>query len=222
MSSYDTTATGSVASALSSLARATTASTSTTQSDQMQFLTLLTTQLKNQDPMNPLENAELTSQLAQLSTVDGIERLNKLVQSLIGTQEVADSAALIGHGVLVAGKGLTLTDAGAIGGFDLNAAADSVVLEVLDASGRVVNTIEFSNMDAGSHNYFWDGTAADGTAAATGKYSVRVSASFNGSPVGVSALEFGTVSSVIRGASSTDLQVGSLGIYQLDDIKQIL
>ena len=36
------------------------------------------------------------------------------------------------------------------------------------------------------------------------------------------ALEFGSVSSVIRGATSTDLQVGALGIFKMSDVKQIL
>lgn len=221
MSSYDTTVSGAAASVLSGLARSEAVSKAT-ESEQSRFLTLLTTQLKNQDPMNPLENAELTSQLAQMSTVDGIERLNKLVQSLVGTQEVSDSAALLGHGVLVEGKGLGLTDAGAIGGFELDSPADSVVLNVYDANGLLVNTIEFTGMDAGSHNYVWDGTSADGTIAAAGMYKVSVSASFNGSPVSVRPLEFGPVTSVIRGANGADLQVGSLGIFKLDDIKQIL
>ena len=35
-------------------------------------------------------------------------------------------------------------------------------------------------------------------------------------------LEFGPVTSVIRGAAGTDFQVGSLGIFKYDDIKQIL
>ncbi|MDR1424560.1 MAG: flagellar hook assembly protein FlgD [Azoarcus sp.] len=221
MSSYDTTVSGAAASVLSGLARSEAAGKAQ-ESEQNRFLTLLTTQLKNQDPMNPLENAELTSQLAQMSTVDGIERLNKLVQSLVGTQEISDSAALLGHGVLVEGKGLGLTDAGAIGGFELGLPADSVVLNVYDANGSLVNSIEFTNMDAGSHNYVWDGTTTEGTIAAAGMYQVSVSASFDGAPVFVRPLEFGPVTSVIRGASGADLQVGALGIFKLDDIKQIL
>ena len=85
------------------------------------FLTLLTTQLKNQDPLNPMENAEVTSQLAQMSTVDGIERLNKMFQSFVDNQSASDSmqaAALVGRGVLVEGRKLSLTESGAIGGFD--------------------------------------------------------------------------------------------------------
>ncbi|MDR3087484.1 MAG: flagellar hook assembly protein FlgD [Azoarcus sp.] len=208
---------------LAGLARTESSKTnSVMQDEQSRFLTLLTTQLRNQDPMNPLENADLTMQLAQMSTVDGIERLNKLVQSLISSSEVSDSAALIGRGVLVDGKGLGLTEAGAIGGFELNAAADKVLVTVVDANGVPVKTIEFNDVAAGSHNYVWDGLADDGSEAAQGMYTVKVSASMNGAEVSSRPLEFGMVTSVVPGPNGTDLQIGALGIFKLGDIKQIL
>jgi flagellar basal-body rod modification protein FlgD len=85
-----------------------------------------------------------------------------------------------------------------------------------------VATVEFSNMDAGSHNYVWDGTAADGTTAAPGMYSVSIEASNAGNAISARTLEFGPVTSVIRSASGSDLQIGALGIFKLSDIKQIL
>ena len=220
MSTYENTV-SQIADAYSGLRR-TEPVDSKTESEQNRFLTLLTTQLRNQDPMNPLENAELTSQLAQMSTVDGIERLNKLVTSLIGSQEITDGAALVGRGVLVEGKGLRLTEAGAVGGFELGAAADRVTLTVRDASGLVVTTIELNDLAAGSHNYMWDGQAADGTQAAEGFYTVTVEADADGASVPAGTLEFGLVTSLIRGSGSADLQVGTLGIFKLDDIRQIL
>lgn len=220
MSTYDNTI-SQATSAYATLGRAE-AVTSQQETEQSRFLTLLTTQLRNQDPMNPLENAELTSQLAQMSTVDGIERLNKIVTSLLGSVEFSENAAMVGRGVLVEGKGLGLTEAGAIGGFELDSPADTVTLTVRDASGLPVASIEFANMDAGSHNYVWDGLAADGSPAAEGMYSVTMEASLGGKPVTGKTLEFGLVTSVVRGASGADLQVGALGIFKLDDIRQIL
>ena len=192
---------------------------------QARFLTLLTTQLKNQDPMNPMENAEVTSQLAQMSTVDGIERLNKMFQSFVDNQAESDSmqaAALVGRGVLVEGKKLSLTESGAIGGFELDAPADKVVLSVKDASGLEVKQIQLDNVEAGSQNFIWDGTANDGAQAAQGVYTIEMSATMEGEKVTGRTLEFGPVTSVIRGAAGTDFQVGSLGIFKYDDIKQIL
>ncbi|THF64183.1 flagellar hook assembly protein FlgD [Pseudothauera rhizosphaerae] len=192
---------------------------------QTRFLKLLTTQLQNQDPMNPMENAELTSQLAQLSTVEGIEKLNTMMTKLLEAQESSESlqsAALIGRGVLVEGRSLVLTEAGAVGGFELDGPADEVVLSVLDASGNEVAKLELSGLEAGSHNYVWDGTAIDGSRAADGVYTVTVSATQGGEAVTSRALQFGAVTSVIKNSTGSDLQVGDLGIFKLSDIKQIL
>ncbi|HQZ03248.1 MAG TPA: flagellar hook assembly protein FlgD [Thauera sp.] len=189
------------------------------------FLTLLTTQLKNQDPLSPMENAEVTSQLAQMSTVDGIERLNSMFKAFLEGQNANDSmqaAALVGRGVLVEGKHLALTESGAIGGFELDAPADKVVLSIKDASGLEVKQIQIDDVDAGSQNFIWDGTANDGARAADGVYTLELSATLEGQKVVGRSLEFGPVTSVIRGPKGTDFQVGSLGVFKYDDIKQIL
>ena len=189
------------------------------------FLTLLTTQLKNQDPLSPMENAEVTSQLAQMSTVDGIERLNSMFKAFLEGQSANDSmqaAALVGRGVLVEGKHLALTEAGAIGGFELDGAADKVVLSIKDAAGLVVKQIQIDDLDAGSQNFVWDGTANDGARAADGVYTLDLSATLDGEKVTGRSLEFGAVTSVIRGPKGTDFQVGTLGVFKYDDIKQIL
>jgi Flagellar hook capping protein len=172
-----------------------------------------------------MENAEVTSQLAQMSTVDGIERLNKMFQSFVDNQSESDSmqaAALVGRGVLVEGKKLALTESGAIGGFELDAPADKVVLSIKDASGLEVKQIQLDDVDAGSQNFIWDGSANDGAQAAQGVYTIEMSATMEGEKVTGRTLEFGPVTSVIRGAAGTDFQVGTLGIFKYNDIKQIL
>lgn len=220
-----TSATQTAQDILASLARKDTTTTSTTQQSKNQFLTLLTTQLQNQDPMNPMENAELTSQLAQLSTVEGIEKLNSMMTQLLDAQASAEglqAAALVGRGVLVEGKGLTLTDAGAVGGFELDGPADEVKLSIKDASGVEVASMTLTDVEAGSQNYMWDGTTKDGSKAANGAYTVAVTAVQGDKSVVSRPLQFAAVTSVIRGASSTDLQVGDLGIFKMSEIKQIL
>ncbi|MBT0959612.1 flagellar hook assembly protein FlgD [Denitromonas iodatirespirans] len=210
---------------LSNLARTDTQKASTTEDAQNRFLTLLTTQLKNQDPLNPMDNAAVTSQLAQISTVDGIERLNKTLAELMEGQqssEALQAAQLLGRGVLVPGKGLVLTDQGSLGGFKLDAGADKVIVTITDANGLEVAKVDLGAYEAGTHSFQWDGTATDGTPAAAGAYTVSIAATSGDDKVTATALELGQVSSVIRGPKSVDLQVGSLGIFQLNEIQQIL
>lgn len=117
MATTSTTAPGTAAADIyASLARAAEKKDATaTDEAQTNFLTLLTTQLKNQDPLNPLDNAQVTSQLAQISTVDGIERLNQtlatMMDGMLGS-ETMQAAALVGRSVLVPGQHLTSARAG--------------------------------------------------------------------------------------------------------------
>lgn len=196
---------------------------------QSRFMTLLTAQLKNQDPMNPLENAEMTSQLAQMSAVEGIEKLNAMFQKFVDAQTNSlsmqtglQAANLVGRGVLVPGKAMTLTDAGAVGGVDLAKDAANVNVVVRSASGVEVAKLELGTLKAGSHNFTWDGKAANGEQAAKGQYTIEVQASNGEQPVQATALQLGQVTGVVRGAYRTDLQVGSLGIFNLDAVKQIV
>jgi len=189
---------------------------------QNRFLTLLTTQLKNQDPLNPMDNAEVTSQLAQMSTVQGIEKLNQLVSELAGTAQMTDMASLVGRGVLVAGNQIMLTNSGGIGGVDLPAAASEVKVTITDQSGVLVRTLDLGALDAGSHNFVWDGKADDGQTAQPGMYKIKVEAKSGSDTVNASPLQLGQVTGVVKGPKSTDLQVGDLGIFTLDEVKQII
>ncbi len=206
------------------LARKTTTAKSEELSES-RFLTLLTAQLKNQDPMNPLDNAQVTSQLAQISTVDGIERLNSMLGQIMQGQqssEALQAASLVGRGVLIPGEGMLLSDVGAVGGFSLDAPADKVTLSIKDANGLEVATVPLGSFDAGTHNFQWDGTATDGSRAANGKYTVSIEALTGDKAVASQMLEFGAVTSIVRGPKGSDLQIGDLGIFKMSEIKQIL
>lgn len=189
------------------------------------FLTLLTTQLKNQDPLNPLDNAQLTSQLAQISTVNGIEKLNATLQTLLsGMQDsqAMDAASLVNHGVLVPGTTMTLGEKGAVGGFELATAADEVSVNIKDANGLVVRTLSLGAQAAGIHPFVWDGKADSGAQAATGNYSYSISAKNGTTTSTPSALAYGLVQSVTRGSGGLTLDVGTLGAFSMADVKQIL
>lgn len=200
-------------------------STSTTGEAQDRFLKLLTTQLKNQDPLNPMDNAQMTSQLAQISTVDGIEKLNATLQKMLSSTvdaEAMQAAALVGHQVMVAGSGLKLTDSGAAGGVELKAAADQVVLTIKDVNGISIKTIDLGDLEAGTHNFTWDGKADSGAQAVNGAYSVSVVAKRGSDKVEASTLELAGVLSVSRsGLEGVKLDLGQLGLAKMSDIKQI-
>ena len=127
------------------------------------FLKLLVTQMQNQDPLNPMDNAQVTSQMAQINTVTGIARLNETVQGLT-TQfvqmQALQGAALVGRDVVVPGNKLDIADGVGQGGFELVSAADAVKVEVLNAGGHVIDTLQLGAQTAGRHSFDWDASKA--------------------------------------------------------------
>jgi flagellar basal-body rod modification protein FlgD len=201
------------------------ATTSASSTQQDRFLKLLTTQLQNQDPLNPLDNAQMTSQLAQISTVDGIEKLNATLQTLLGNAndtQTMQAASLVGHGVLIAGSSLQLGQAGGLGGIDLPSATDQAKVTIKDANGLPVRTLDLGSLDAGTHNFTWDGKTDSGATAANGVYTFSVAAMQGGNSVKPTALQLGVVSSVTRTTTGFSLDLGGLGQFGMADVKQIL
>lgn len=199
--------------------------TSAAEDQQSKFLKLLTTQLQNQDPLNPMDNAETTSQLAQISTVDGIERLNQTITSMMTsfkTGEAYQAAALVGRQVLVDGNQLQLQEGLSLGGVNLSGAADHVYVTFYDSTGKEVDKVDLGGMEKGSNTFIWGGKLSDGTQLADGKYTIKVSAEQAGNKVEVSSLEMATVSSVVNAADGVSIEVGRFGQMSMSDIKRIL
>jgi flagellar basal-body rod modification protein FlgD len=197
---------------------------STTADAQDRFLKLLTTQLKNQDPLNPMDNAQMTSQLAQISTVDGIEKLNATLQKMLASSasaEAMQAAALVGHQVMVAGSGLQLGDTGAAGGIELGASADQVTVTIKDVNGIVMNTLNLGALDAGVHDFGWDGKTVAGLKAVNGAYNISVSATRGGDKVAATALQLANVQNINQSSQGVSLNLGPLGLVMMSDIKQI-
>lgn len=192
---------------------------------QDRFLKLLVTQLQNQDPLSPMDNAQMTSQLAQISTVDGIEKLNATLKMLLegnNENQAMQAAGMIGHGVLVPGAGLDLQGGAALGGVELEAPADRVTVTIKDGNGLAVRTLELGALEAGAQGFVWDGTTDSGAAAAEGRYTASVKAVLGENSIAVKSLQWGVVSSVARSSQGVSLNVGSLGTFNMTDVREIL
>jgi len=188
------------------------------------FLKLLVTQLKNQDPMNPMENAELTMQLAQMSTVEGVNKLNDSLDALNAqyrASQVIQGAGLVGRQVLAEGDLLSLTSAGAAGGVGLETAADSVKVQILDAGGGVVRSLDLGDQPSGLARFAWDGRDANGVLLPHGEYSFQVQATAAGKAVATTAYALGGVMSVALNGDTLDVEISGLGNRGMDQIKQI-
>lgn len=201
------------------------AKNSTVAETQDRFLKLLVTQMKNQDPLNPMDNAQVTSQMAQLSTVTGIDKLNVTLQALsdsMMTNQSMQAAAMIGHAVLVPGKGVDMANGKGFGGIDLAQSADTVDIAIYDQAGALVRNFSLGAQSSGLVNWQWDGRDNSGVSMADGTYTFTVDATRAGKKVDAATLQFGMVNSVTQGKQGVELTVGSLGGVALSQVRQIL
>lgn len=203
-----------------------TKNTATNKVDEAQnrFMTLLVTQMKNQDPLNPMDNAQVTSQMAQLSTVTGIDKLNNTLELLIGNVQTGQSyqaSSMIGHNVLVSGNEVRSTGTGGYFGVDLPVGADKVTVNIKDASGSTIRTLELGAQQAGTLPLNWDGMNEAGTAATTGNYQFDVSATTAGQSVAANGLSYAEVMSIANTSAGIKLNLSNLATVSTSDVKEI-
>jgi flagellar basal-body rod modification protein FlgD len=213
--------------ATSAAGAASTVGSLTSAADQQdRFMKLLVAQMKNQDPLNPMDNAQMTSQVAQINTVGGIEKLNTTVTSLLSAfnrMRAQSASQLAGRQVLVDGNEVQLAAGHAVGGVTLDAAADQVNVDILDAAGQPVRTLQLGASPAGTRSFDWDGTLADGSAAPEGSWRVRVTASAAGKAVAATPLTAATVRSVSQADDgSALLDLGTAGVKPQDAVHATL
>jgi flagellar basal-body rod modification protein FlgD len=145
---------------------------------QADFLKLMTTQLNTQDPLNPMDNQAMVTQLSQFSSTAGIAEINaslKAISAKLEGSRIGDAATWIGHDALVAGDFVNRSNDGTYSGqVNLDSAADSVTIDLLDANGLIVNSQTSSDVGTGPLAFRWDGIGENSTA--TGQLRVRVTA----------------------------------------------
>jgi len=149
-----------------------------------EFLQLLVAQLQNQDPLSPMESQEFAVQLAQFSSVEQLSNIDSNLQDgmnidLLLTQAVSNSLAanFIGKQVTAYGNSVSLVnDEVAQLNFKLDDYAEKVNINILDASGTVVRTIETKGLSSGTHDIEWDGNDKEGNRLPEGVYHFEIEA----------------------------------------------
>ena len=187
---------------------------------QNNFLKMLVTQMNNQDPLNPMDNAQVTSQMAQINTVTGIDKLNSTVQGLSAQfmqLQALQGASLVGRDVIVAGNRLSIDEPNAVGqgGFELANPADAVKVEILSASGAVVQTLNLGAEGAGLHSFDWP----SGSATASSGLTFRVTATTGGVATTATALMRDRVDAISTSGTSFNLELESSGTVPYTAVK---
>ena len=193
------------------------------------FLKLLIAQLKNQDPLNPLKGTEFSAQLAQFSTVEQLTNIRDMLKAnLDGNYLLATAinntlaATVIGRQVKAHGNKLYLPEDGnATLNFSLADKAAEVTVEILDESGKVVDTVKLSNLEAGEHKVEWDGKDENGNRLSKGVYKFKVSAKdADGNDVEVTPFIYGTITAVQYSENGAIFMLGDIQI-PLSDVYEL-
>jgi flagellar basal-body rod modification protein FlgD len=169
------------------------------------FLKLLISQLQNQNPLEPLKDQEYIAQMAQFSSLEQLQNMNSslsqnmqynmllsqtinntMATSLIGKTIIADSNSV----GISSGSGADIT-------FKTDSFAVSGTITITDESGKVVRSLQVSNLQPGDNSISWNGKDDLGNDVASGSYNYQVNLKdTKGQAVGVSTYCTGTVDSV--------------------------
>lgn len=166
------------------------------------FLKLLVAQLKNQDPLKPQDNSAFVAELAQFSSLEQSMGVNdKLNQMMLQNQGMANSNVVNMVGQIATVKGsLITTDGSGVGApvaFTQDRASDDTVVQIQDANGRIVRTLDLGERPAGISRITWDGRSDDGLVMPAGTYAVALKATdADGGTVVTSQETSGTITGV--------------------------
>ena len=143
------------------------------------FLQMFIAQLQNQDPLSPQDPAEFLGQLAQLTQVQQSYNTTTAMNNLLAAQNssLASSAvSLIGGTITATGNQANFdgTNAATMK-YSMPAATTSTTLNISNASGDVVRTVNLGAQASGAAAYQWDGCDGQGNKLAAGAYTFAVS-----------------------------------------------
>ena len=194
-----------------------------------EFLELLVTQLNNQNPLEPQENGEFIAQLAQFSTVEGVEKLNSSMETMLSgyqSSQALQASSLVGRKVIVpSDKAVVDTSETFKASLVLPTSSSNVSVNVYDSAGTVVNRINMGQQEAGNVSFMWDGKDSSGKTLPPGTYRFEAQATYQGETKGLYTLLPANVDSVTLGQNGGELMlnlagVGSIALSQVQVIGQ--
>lgn len=190
-----------------------------------EFLELLVAQLNNQNPLEPQENGEFIGQLAQFSTVEGVEKLNSSMETILSgyqSSQALQASSLVGRKVIVpTDKAVVDTSETFKASLVLPVSSSNVYVNVYDDAGAVVNRINMGPQEAGNVSFMWDGTDASGNTLPPGTYKFEAQATYNGETKGLYTLLPANVDSVTLGGNELLLNLAGLGSVPLSQVQVI-
>lgn len=190
-----------------------------------QFLNLLVAQLNNQNPLEPQGNGEFIAQLAQFSTVEGVEKLNSSMETILSgyqSSQALQASSLVGRKVIVpVDKAMVDTSESFKAGAVLPTSSSNVYVNVYDSAGSVVSRINLGEQKAGNVSFIWDGKDSSGNVMKPGTYRFEAQATYGNETKGLYTLLPANVDSVTLGGNELMLNLAGVGNVPLSQVQVI-
>ncbi len=190
-----------------------------------QFLNLLVAQLNNQNPLEPQGNGEFIAQLAQFSTVEGVEKLNSSMETILSgyqSSQALQASSLVGRKVIVpVDKAVVDTSESFKASAVLPTSSSNVYVNVYDSAGAVVSRINLGEQQAGNVSFIWDGKDSSGNVMKPGTYRFEAQATYGNETKGLYTLLPANVDSVTLGGNELMLNLAGIGNVPLSQVQVI-
>ncbi|QEY59296.1 flagellar hook assembly protein FlgD [Pseudomonas sp. C27(2019)] len=181
-----------------------------------EFLELLVAQLNNQNPLEPQSNGDFIAQLAQFSTVEGVEKLNGSMQTILSgyqSSQALQASSLVGRKVIVPNdRAVVDTSETFKASLVLPQSSSNVYVNVYGADGTLATRINMGAQEAGQVSFMWDGKNSDGEIMQPGTYKFEAQASIDGETKGLYTLLPANVDSVTLGQGGGELLLNLAGL----------
>lgn len=185
----------------------------------MDFLKMLVAQLKHQDPLNPMSGTDFAAQLAQFSSLEQLYNLNENLKNM-GVYQMSQANVqavnLIGKEVTAAnGNTFEATGRPVDISYRLSTDAQFVELRIYDSTGKLVDTLQYSDQKSGVNTVTWYGGSG-----ATGSHSFKVEAKgSDGKAIEADTLITGKVTAVSFKNQAIYLNVGGTEVNFSDVVR---
>ncbi len=190
-----------------------------------QFLNLLVAQLNNQNPLEPQGNGEFIAQLAQFSTVEGVEKLNSSMETILSgyqSSQALQASSLVGRKVIVpVDKAVVDTSESFKASAVLPTSSSNVYVNVYDSAGTVVNRINLGEQQAGNVSFIWDGKDSSGNVMKPGTYKFEAQATYGNETKALYTMLPANVDSVTLGGNELMLNLAGIGNVPLSQVQVI-
>jgi len=188
------------------------------------FMTLLLVELQYQDPTDPTDTNEILSQTSELATLEATDNTNRALEDLAASLSASNdfsTISAIGKTADLGSNAIAL-DEGSSSTFELYFPNDvqQGSVEITDANGDVVQTLDVGTNPAGVYQFTWDGTDKTGANVDGGIYHVSASYTDSNNETQTTRLGSYPIESVRFDDGKTLLKLGS-NYIPLENVQEV-